>query len=309
LKAKFDILGFGAVAVDDLIYVDAYPPPDSKTKVLETERQCGGLTAMALMAASRLGSTCAYAGVLGDDELSQFSIRELRSAGVDLSLLRTKRGVRPGHSFIVIDSDRGTRNVFTHSSNATAIQAGWPKETAIRSARVLLVDHQRTPEMIRAATIAREAGVPVVADFERAPVHGFSELLALVDHLILSARFAQQITGEKRPAFMANALWIASRKVVAITHGDKGCWYLNGDSRGKARHQPAVRVKTVDTTGCGDVFHGAYASALARGKSVEECIRFASVTAGLKATRKGGRRSIPSRATVERFLKMHRTNL
>jgi sugar/nucleoside kinase (ribokinase family) len=61
----------------------------------------------------------------------------------------------------------------------------------------------------------------------------------------------------------------------------------------------------VDTTGCGDVFHGAYASALARGLSLAERVRFAAAAAALKATRPGGQAGIPTRPEVEAFLQEH----
>ena len=68
------------------------------------------------------------------------------------------------------------------------------------------------------------------------------------------------------------------------------------------RHQPAYRVEVVDTTGCGDVFHGAYAAGLAQGVGTAERVRLATATAALKATRHGGQAGIPSRAAVEAFL-------
>ena len=71
---RFDVLGLGAVAVDDLIYVEAYPPPDAKAQVIGRQRRCGGLTSIALVTAARLGARCAYAGALGNDELSEFAL-------------------------------------------------------------------------------------------------------------------------------------------------------------------------------------------------------------------------------------------
>src|SRR5881396_2852148 len=108
----FDILGLGCVAVDDLIYVEAFPPPDAKTAVRRTERQCGGLTATALVAGARLGSKCAYAGVLGTDELSNFAIERMRQEGICLTELRRDAEAGPVHSFIVVDQTRQTRNIF-----------------------------------------------------------------------------------------------------------------------------------------------------------------------------------------------------
>src|SRR2546422_5789182 len=87
VSMSFDVLGLGAVAVDELIYVDSYPPPDQKAHVLRTERQCGGLTATALVAASRFGAKCAYAGALGDDELSRFATNRMLEEGIALDHL------------------------------------------------------------------------------------------------------------------------------------------------------------------------------------------------------------------------------
>ncbi len=133
----------------------------------------------------------------------------------------------------------------------------------IRAARVLFVDHYGVEGMTRAARIARTAGLPVVADLERDEFPGFDGLLELVDHLIVSRAFAARRTGRDDPAAAVRRLGSPGRCVVVVTCGDEGCWYREEGS--DAVHQPAYRVPVVDTTGCGDVFHGAYAAALARG--------------------------------------------
>jgi sugar/nucleoside kinase (ribokinase family) len=308
LKPKIDILGLGAVAVDDLICVDAYPPADAKVLVMRSERHCGGLTATALVAAARLGCRCAYAGVLGKDELSTFAIARLRAEGIALRWLVQRSEARPIHSFIVVDEGRQTRNVFANLKGFVGADDNWPKAEVIQSARVLFVDHFGLPGMIRAARLAREAGIPVVGDFERETAAPFRELFSLVDHLILSAAFAQKFTGKSNPAAAAKALWTKGRSVVAVTCGEDGCCYVDKSEPDTARHQPAFSVKTVDTTGCGDVFHGAYAAALARGEELPERIRFASATAALKAMKPGGQAGIPTRKVVEEFLQRGRVN-
>ena len=98
MSAAFDILGLGAVSVDELISVDAYPPPDQKAHVLHTERQCGGLTATALVAAARFGAKCAYAGALGNDELSLIVRKSLSREGINLDHLLVQADARPVHS-------------------------------------------------------------------------------------------------------------------------------------------------------------------------------------------------------------------
>lgn len=77
----YDVLGLGVLAVDELPYVEHYPPPDTKTPVLHRERQAGGLTGTALVAAARLGAKCTYAGMMGHDDLSQFVAETFRREG------------------------------------------------------------------------------------------------------------------------------------------------------------------------------------------------------------------------------------
>ena len=303
LNSEIDILGLGAVAVDDLIYVAAYPPADAKVSVLRSERHCGGLTATALVAAARLGSRCAYAGVLGQDELSTFAIEQMRAAGINLEWLVQRPAAQPIHSVIIVDEGRQTRNVFADAKGFIGAADDWPGADVIQSARVLFVDHFGLPGMIRAARLAREAGIPVVGDFEKESEPPFADLLALVDHLIVSSSFAQKSTGKSDPGAAAEALWTKGRKVVVVTCGVEGCWYVSGEEPRTVRHQPAFSVKTVDTTGCGDVFHGAYAATLATNDDLADRIRFASAAAALKATKSGGQAGIPSREAVEEFLR------
>jgi sugar/nucleoside kinase (ribokinase family) len=171
----------------------------------------------------------------------------------------------------------------------------------IRSARVLLVDNFGIAGMIRAARIARAAGIPVVADFESSDLPEFSRLLALVDHLILSEDFACGLTGARHAAEAARALWTNRRQVVIVTRGAKGCYYLSADDR-SPKSMPAFRIQAWNTTGCGDVFHGAYALALARNLEFKERIRFASAAAACKASQDDCQDDLPTLKLVNKLL-------
>ena len=87
-----------------------------------------------------------------------------------------------------------------------------------------------------------------------------------------------------------------------MTSGAKGCHYLATGAR-TPNFMPAFKIKALDTTGCGDVFHGAYALALARNLELKERIRFASAAAALKATRPGGQAGIPTLKMVNTLVK------
>src|SRR5262249_17492974 len=298
---RYDIVGLGCAAVDDLLYVPIYPPPDSKVQICRIERQGGGLTATALVAAAKLGAKCAYAGVLGDDELSEFLKQRLTRDGVDVSHVGYRPCSRPIHSFIIVDESTQARNIFYDLEGVYGAEPGWPDEAIIRSAGALYVDHFGVEGMCWAARIARSAGVPVVADLERGEMPGFPDLLALVNHLIVSRAFAEKLTGTAHPMVAAIQLWRPDRQCVVGTAGEAACWYTT-DGKG-VRHQPAFAVQAVDTTGCGDVFHGAYAAALVHGISLREIVRFASAVAAIKATRRGGQDGAPQLHEVEEFLR------
>lgn len=304
---RFDVLGLGCVAIDDLLFLAEYPPPDAKVPVQRRDRQCGGLTATALVAAARQGARCGFAGVLGNDELSAFVRRRFEEEGIDVSLARCRPGARPIHSIILVDQSRHTRTIVYDLEGAYGAEPDWPEEDVLCASRVLLVDHFGMDGMIRAARIARRAGIPVVADLEKHQHPRFGELLAEVDHLIVSQGFAARLTGQEDPAVAAETLWKADRQAVVVTCGSEGGWYVGRQQPeaasifGPQRYR-AFPVKVVDTTGCGDVFHGAYAAALARGVPLDERIRYAAAAAALKATQLGGQAGIPRRQAVEEFL-------
>lgn len=293
----WDVLAFGAVAVDDLLYVDEYPQQGSKMQVTERRREGGGLAGTALCAASKLGARTAWAGVLGDDELSQFSRDDLRRYGVDCAQILFEKEARPHYSVIIVHRPTGARTILALHDGVQEFPIACVTEEFIASCRVLFVDHHGIETALKAAHLARRLHIPVVADVERF-TEGLEELLPLVDHLIVGFDFARQLTGEEKAQDMARQL-SKGRTCGAVTQGENGCWF---GAQGAILHQPAFKVAVVDTTGCGDVFHGAYAACLARGDSMANAIRIASACAALKAKNFGGRAGIPGVEDVRKFL-------
>ncbi len=301
MTKQWDVLALGNTAVDDLLYVPHFPAADVKMQVICSQRQCGGLAATAIVAASRLGATTAYAGALGDDELSRLVEATLTIEGVDTTHVVNREDARPIHSRIIVGQN-GSRNIFYEVGGFSGADENQPDEGVIKAARVLLVDRWGVEGMLRAMKIARAEQIPVVGDIERSDFEGFEAWLEWVDHLIVPEGFACRLTGTDTPAEAAHKLWADSRAVVAVTAGETGCWVLTGAEE-EVQHFPAYTVEAVDTTGCGDVFHGAYAAALAQGQDVADCIRFAAAASALKATQPGGQSGIPIRTAVEEFLK------
>jgi len=299
-----DVLGLGAVAVDDLLFLDEFPRPDSKMAIQRRERHAGGLAGTALVAARRMGRSCAYAGTLGEDELSRFIADGFAAQSISIEWLVRQEGARPFHSTILVDTKAKTRTILYNMQGVVGASANAPAEAVIRAARVLLVDHVGLAGMVRAARIARAAGVPVVADLERDDGGLFRELLGLCDHLILPFDFARKITGASDAPGIVEALWSRDRAAVVITRSEQGSWYRTAEEPGRLFHQPAFPVEVVDTNGCGDVFHGVYAAALSEKRPAAERIRFAASVAALKATHAGGQAGIPARAEAEAFFRL-----
>jgi sugar/nucleoside kinase (ribokinase family) len=295
-----DIIGFGAVAIDHLVYVDAFPPANVKTYVIRSAQQCGGLTATALVAAQRLGAQCAYAGTLGHDDGSRFVMDTLQREGIDVSHVVKRDDAGPIRSVIIVGLDHATRNIFPEHPAVTGASEDQPDASMIRAAKVVFVDHLGIAGMTRAAKIARDAGIPVVSDVER-DLPGFADLLALVDHIVMSEDFALRLTQSAQPEDATRKLWTPARSAVAVTCGERGCFFTEDGAT--VQHQPAFKVEAIDTTGCGDVFHGAYAAALAKGMPAAERIRFASAAAALKATQRGGQAGAPTLAQLQSFLR------
>jgi sulfofructose kinase len=90
----------------------------------------------------------------------------------------------------------------------------------------------------------------------------------------------------------------AGAVACAVTCGELGSWWLARDG---AFHVPAPSIDAVDTLGAGDVFHGAYALALAEGRDVRAAAHFATIAAAIKCTRDGGRAGCPTRDEVDAF--------
>jgi sulfofructose kinase len=272
-------------------------------------RRLGGLTAVALLAANRLGAKCAYAGVLGLDEASRAVLEGLSAEGVNTRNVLICEGAGPVRTQIVIDETDKSRTIFFDANGMSPTCSGWPQPQVVVEAKAVLIDHYRIEQTIVAARIARAAGVPVISDLEEDEGSLTLELIESVDHLVVPQQFACRISGESDPRMAASQLWAPGRTVV-VTCGADGSWYIAGArvdgpssvSIRRPTHQPAFVVKPIDTTGCGDVFHGAYAAALVRGLELPERVRFASAAAALVASHSGDGHRLPDLAAVEHFL-------
>lgn len=295
----FDVIGLGYSAVDYLGIVPHMPEMDTKLEIECFSRQGGGVTATAMVAAARLGARAAFIGAVGDDDLGEFTIRELEAEGVDTSHVVRAPGASSQFSFIMVHKPTGKRTILWTRSNVPPLDPAALDREFVKSCKVLHIDRHEVRAAIQAARWAHDAGAIVAMDAGTyAPDVG--ELLPLADVLIASQAFAAELTGVADPAQSVRTL-LMGRRIAGVTCGEKGSWFATSD--GDAFHAPAFEVDVVDTTGAGDVFHGAFSFGLARRWDVRRCARFASAVAALKCTKLGGRAGIPTYTEVEQFLR------
>ena len=240
---------------------------------------------------------------IGDLHNCRERLYELEQEGIDCSLAIRSADVKPYHAAIIVDTTHHTRAIIFSDEGVQPRPIDTVDEDFVSGAKVVLLDQLGIDVMLKTALIAKKLGIPTIADIEREDHPKTRELLSQIDHLILSTSVCGKLTGKDDPVEQVKALHNGSDRICsAVTVGIKGCWYITKDKPDIVQHQPAYKVQTVDTTGCGDVFHGAYAAGLAWEWSVSDCMKFASATAALKATKPGGRAGIPDKATVENFL-------
>jgi sulfofructose kinase len=282
----FTVVGGGAATVDQLLFVDG-SIGDGKGRVLRRETRFGGNIATALVAAARAGASCAFLGHLPDDTSGLGLLDRLRAEGVNVEHARTSPETPPIHSVVLVGQD-GRRFIAFDDHTVMGLPPDLDLDL-VRAARVLILDGYGVTGGLRAASAARAAGVAVIVDMERTKGSLIAKLLGVADHLVLPREAALAWTGAGSPAEAVDALWQDDRAAVVVTSGVDGCWYRSADDpHAGVRHHPALIVDVVDTTGCGDVFHGSYAAALAEGNSIARCVARATAAAAECATRPGG---------------------
>lgn len=302
-----DVVCLGHAALDRVYTVDAIPATPTKLRASAYREVGGGMAANAACAVARLGGRAAFWGRAGDDPAGAAMAQEFASYGVDATAFRRFPGCRSSQSSIIVDA-RGERLIVSHLGDVPD-DASWLPVAALREAGAVLAD-VRWPAGARAMFgAAREAGVARVLDADVADGDVLDDLLRLADHVVFSehglARWAslpeRAGDGDRRAAL--DRAWRAMRargeaRACAVTCGARGSWWITPDG---PLHVPAPAIEAVDTLGAGDVFHGAYALALAEKRDCEAAARFATLAAAIKCTRPGGRAGAPTRAEVAAF--------
>ena len=299
LLENIEVVGLGQACIDYLGKVSSYPREDGKIELMELQSQCGGPASTALVTLSRLGIKTSFIGSISDDPIGIEIVKGLKADQVDPSFLKITSGHTSQFAFIAVSRESGNRTIFWHRGSAPALRKEEVDLSWFSGAKVLHLDGLMIQASLEAARQARALGLKVVLDAGTMR-EGSLELVSQVDVLIASARFAVPLVGEDSPVEKAlEALSRLGPGEIVITLGSKGSV---GKKRGELVKQKAFPVEVVDTTGAGDVYHGAYIYGLLKGWDMKTCMRFASATSALKCRAMGAREGIPTLDEINRLL-------
>ena len=295
------IIGLGCLAHDNVLVTETTWAA-GKGRIVRRETRFGGNVRNALATVAALDHPAAYLATVGTSSLGDEAFADLLEHHIDIRFIERVPGADPVTSVLTITSDGERYIAFDDDALASTPLPSTPTiDDALSVAKVLLVDAPTAPPgSLEVVQRARAAGIPVVLDAERDPTESVLALIAEADHLVIPVTFGRDITGRAQPADVIDGLWRDARTAVVLTDGPRGSFAA--ESPTEIVHVPAFDTPVIDTTGCGDAFHGAYAVALSRGEDLTSRLTFASAAAAVVAGLEPQVKRIPSRSGIERVL-------
>jgi sulfofructose kinase len=291
------VVCLGSVVMDHTFYVDDIVQPPSKNRARSYTLGAGGLAANASIAVSRLGGNCVFWGRVGDDLNGGPLLDALAEQGVDVSHCNRAAGGRTPVSAVLVDP-QGERSIYAYRGEGLGTDPAWLPLHLLDGAKSFLCDPRWPEGSARALDYARARGLPTVIDGEKSETRILLDLIPRTDHAIFSVPGLANFAPGAKPVDALRRAIAAGCKVAAVTRGEKGVLWLTAADP-TPRVTPAFRVQATNTTGAGDVFHGAYALAIAEGQPIDRAMRFASAAGALRA-RDG---ATPGRDMLEALLR------
>jgi ribokinase len=293
------VLGIGSVVVDRTFVVSEMPQWDRVTHSKEYQVGQGGMVATALAASAKMGVPSEFIGVFGDDDGGELIRHSFDHFGIKYDRAIIARGQYSPVSICLVNEQTGSRSIVHNRMSYD--ERAFDSEIDLTGITHLHLDGYWPRSALDVATAAREKGITVTLDPSSTLLASpyFDPILDVIDFLIPGEVIAGKMSGESVPEKMLETLYRPNMKAVIITFGEKGCFIFDGKEHD---HVAAFKIKVVDTTGAGDVFHGAFVAAHSWGFSVNKACEFASAAAGLKCQKVGGQAGICTRKEVDDFI-------
>jgi len=280
----------GLSALDLSWQVEALPQGGGKTRALDLFEGGGGMAANAASAAARLGAQVSFWGRAGLDSAGHEMKSQLVARGVDVAHFRLFDGARSSVSGILVDG-QGERMIVNFRGADLPTDPSWLPVNDLSRMDAVLADPRWPEGALALFQAARLRRLPTILDGDIADAWVFDALLPHTDHAVFSEPgLAGYAAGHLLVEDQLHFTLARGCRLAAVTLGERGLVWA--DAEGLHR-LPAFGVDVVDTTGAGDVFHGALAFALGADWPVRQALQFSAAVAAIKCTRRGGREGVP----------------
>ena len=293
------IICAGSIFSDYISSIDYFPKKPIKVLSKGIDKRLGGSAAVSAFTAKKLGCETKFIGKFGDDDASVFLKNEFKKFSININKSISIKKCKSSQSFVIEDLN-GERLLAAYNDPKLLNYKKIPN-LDFRKKDIYAVDMRWIRIATEIAKKTNKNNIKCVADldnFKKTP--HISQIVKNASHPIFSEGGLKTY---KRNSNMKTALFEIfneTQKFVAVTLGSQGVLWVDNNS---LYHCKIPKVKTVETNCAGDVFHGAFASALSLNKSNIESIIFASATATLKCMQSGGIYSIPTISLVNKFSK------
>jgi sulfofructose kinase len=288
--------------VRDLIFrVQGLPVRGSKANADGFDQICGGNSLNAAIGIARLGGRASLCGPIGDsgETASRYIFDRMTLEGIDTRHVIHVPGAVTPISAIMIDPT-GERTIVTYRDPKLWEVKLPPADALLADCAAVLIESRCAEFSTDVCAEAIKRGIPVIVDVDRA-MSVREGLLTASTHLVFSSEALQETAGCDDDGEALKKLARLTPSFLAGTRGPRGTIWL--DAHGELQETPAFPVHAVvDTLGAGDVFHGAFALAIAESQQLLDALRFASAAAALKCTRAGGAFGAPQRLELEQLL-------
>lgn len=294
------IIAVGHAALDYVYRIAKFPPAPTKLRAIEHIASGGGMAANAAAAIARLGGKVSLWSRIGDDDAGGIIVQQLRRVGVDTKYVRAFGSKRSPTSAVIVD-ERGERLIISEDDLNLPLKEDWLPVSDVETASVAYSDLSWLEGTLLAFNAARTHGIPTVLDIDLGSGMLLPKVIGLTDYAIFSApAFRQFVHGDNDDERLAHLIRTGVRH-AGVTLGAKGYHWMNKEGVRKKQH--AFHVETIDSTGAGDAFHGAFTWALAAGNDETECVRIASAVAALSCRKLRARAGLPTKAELHEFLR------
>jgi len=298
---EIDVVGIGVNTIDQFFVVEHFPDREDVQQAKCFKSEGGGPVATALVTLARLGAKTIILDCIGNDWIGNQILSGLRKEKVITDFIIIKNGFTSSLTSIIVRENDGARTIIYLPGDSGDLSENDVNNDLISKSKYIHINGRHLSACLKACKIAKEFNIKISFDGGSYRYReDLRKIVPLSDVCIVAKDFSEKYTFKLNISEAANQFLLEGPEIVVITDGKNGSWLFTKDINGF--HQPAFEMlNVVDTTGCGDSFHGAFLYGLLNNYNLFESIRTASMVAAINTLGLGGRTSLPTLTELQKF--------